>query len=66
MKGKKKKRFKRKEGCYGGLCGGGRAQGKLDYVRGRYPEGRGGLFLGRVPGWEDCLGAEVLSIFICL
>lgn len=44
---------------------GGRAQGKLDYVRGRYPE-KGRIVLGRVPGWRIVWGRKLLSIFICL
>ena len=33
---------------------GGRAQGKLDYVRGRYPE-KGRIVFGESAGVEDCL-----------
>lgn len=41
---------------------GGRAQGKLDYVRGRYPE-KGRIVFGESAGVEDCLGAEIIEHF---
>ena len=41
---------------------GGRAQGKLDYVRGRYPE-KGRSVFGESAGVEDCLGAEIIAHF---
>lgn len=41
---------------------GGRAQGKLDYVRGRYPE-KERIVFGESAGVEDCLGAEIIEHF---
>ena len=41
---------------------GGRAQGKLDYGRGRYPE-KGRIVFGESAGVEDCLGAEIIEHF---